>query len=218
MSQSPIVAYLRVSTQRQGKSGLGLEAQREAIRRFAETHGFAIAAEHTEVETGKGFDALDRRPKLQAALTKAKRLKCPVVVAKLDRLSPDVAFIAALMAQKVDFIVAALGPEVPTFMLHIYAAVAQEERRVIGERIKAALGAAKARGVKLGNPEAARRNRSAALAHAETLREVVEALARDGESLRSIGKALDDRGLTPLEGGAWQAQQVSRLLSRLDLR
>jgi DNA invertase Pin-like site-specific DNA recombinase len=218
MNQSPIVAYERVSTAQQGKSGLGLEAQRGAIARFSQAHGFAIAAEHVEVETGKGFDALDRRPKLKAALAEAKRLKAPVVVAKLDRLSRDVAFIATLMAQKVPFIVAELGPDVDPFMLHIYAALAEKERRMISERTKAALKAAKARGVKLGSPVAAARNRSSALAQAETLRLVVEPLAREGQSLRSIGKALDDRGLTPQRGGAWQARQVARLLERLDLR
>src|SRR4051812_18374677 len=103
------VAYIRVSTARQGRSGLGLEAQQAAIQRFCE--GFAVAAERIEVETGKGADALDRRPELAAALAEAKRRKCPVLVAKLDRLSRDVAFIAGLMAQRVPFIVAELGPD-----------------------------------------------------------------------------------------------------------
>src|SRR5271166_4803423 len=107
---SEIIAYLRVSTDRQQRSGLGLEAQREAIRRFADTEGLKLAGEHVEVETGKGADALDLRPQLRAALEKARKLKCPIVVAKLDRLSRDVAFIAGLMAQRVPFVVAELGP------------------------------------------------------------------------------------------------------------
>jgi hypothetical protein len=96
---SEMIAYLRVSTDRQGRSGLGLDAQREAVRRFAEAEKLKLAGEHVEVETGKGVDALDLRPQLRAALDRAHKLKCPIVVAKLDRLSRDVAFIAGLMAQ-----------------------------------------------------------------------------------------------------------------------
>jgi DNA invertase Pin-like site-specific DNA recombinase len=106
---SEMIAYLRVSTDRQGRSGLGLDAQREAIRRFAEAEKLELAGEHVEVETGKGADALDLRPQLRIALDKARKLKCPIVVAKLDRLSRDVAFIAGLMAQRVPFVVAELG-------------------------------------------------------------------------------------------------------------
>src|SRR4051812_13960277 len=116
----PIVSYTRVSTSQQGKSGLGIEAQREAIARFAETQGFSLAEEFTGMETGKDADALDRRPQLAAALARAKKLKCPVVVAKLDRLSRDVAFIAGLMVQRVPFIVAELGDGIDPFMMHIY--------------------------------------------------------------------------------------------------
>ena len=104
-----VVAYLRVSTQRQHRSGLGLDAQRAAIQRFAEAESLSIIAEFVEAETGKGADALDRRPQLAAALSKAKAAKCSVVVAKLDRLSRDVAFVAGLMAQRVPFMVAELG-------------------------------------------------------------------------------------------------------------
>jgi DNA invertase Pin-like site-specific DNA recombinase len=103
-------------------------------------------------------------------------------------------------------------------MLHIYAAFAEKERRMISERTRLALAAAKARGVQLGNPALPRRNRSKAVAYAEGLRTVVEPLAREGQSLRSIAKALDDHGLTPQQGGEWRAQQVARLLSRLELR
>jgi DNA invertase Pin-like site-specific DNA recombinase len=103
------IAYYRVSTQRQGRSGLGIEAQRATVARFAEAEGLALLSEFVEVETGKGADALDRRPQLSAALEAARKAKCPVLVAKLDRLSPDVAFISGLMAQRVPFIVAELG-------------------------------------------------------------------------------------------------------------
>src|SRR3954454_3345524 len=118
----PVVSYLRVSTDRQGRNGLGIEAQRAAVARFAEAEGYTIAAEHVEVETGKGADALDRRPDLAAALATARKLRCSAIGAKLDRLSRDVAFISGLMAQKVPFIVAELGADADPFMLHLYAA------------------------------------------------------------------------------------------------
>jgi DNA invertase Pin-like site-specific DNA recombinase len=148
-------SYIRVSTQAQSKSGLGLEAQREAVRRFAKGEGLELVGEFQDVETGKGADALEKRPKLKAALAKAKLVGGAVIVAKLDRLSRDVAFISGLMAQKVPFIVAELGPDVDPFMLHVYAALAEKERALISARTKAALAAAKARGVKLGNPRGA---------------------------------------------------------------
>ena len=151
MSQCAI-AYYRVSTQRQGRSGLGLEAQRSAIARFAEAEGITILEDFTEVETGKGADALDRRPQLAAALAAAGQYKSPVIVAKLDRLSRDVAFISGLMAQRISFIVAELGADAEPFMLHLYATLAEKERRMISERTKAALASRKIAGSTLGNP------------------------------------------------------------------
>ena len=152
-----LVGYYRVSTAEQGRSGLGLEAQQASVRRFADAEGFEVVSEFVEVETGKGSNALDRRPKLKAALTEAKQhgKGTPIAVAKLDRLSRDVHFISGLMAQKVPFLVAELGPDVPPFLLHILASVAEQERHLISERTKAALAAARARGVKLGNPRLA---------------------------------------------------------------
>ncbi len=147
-----IVTYLRVSTDGQGRSGLGLEAQREALARFAAAEGLDLASEFVEVETGKGADALERRPLLRQALDEARRLKCAIAVAKLDRLSRDVHFISGLMAQRVPFVVAELGPDVDPFVLHLYAALAEKERAMISRRTKDALRAAKARGVVLGNP------------------------------------------------------------------
>ncbi|MGY2997420.1 MULTISPECIES: recombinase family protein [Mesorhizobium] len=146
---SSAVAYYRVSTQRQGRSGLGIEAQRAAVAHFAEAEGIGIIQEFTEVETGKGSDALDRRPQLAAALALARQAKCPVIVAKLDRLSRDVAFIAGLMVQRVPFIVAELGADADPFMLHLYTALAEKERRLISERTKAALASRKTTGIKL---------------------------------------------------------------------
>src|SRR5499427_5485418 len=150
MSQA--VAYFRVSTQRQRRSGLGIEAQRTALAGFAEAEGIKIIAEFVEAETGKGSDALDRRPQLAAALAAARAGKCSVLVSKLDRLSRDVAFVSGLMAQRVPFIVAELGRDADPFMLHLYAAPAEKERRLISERTRAALAAKKASGALLGNP------------------------------------------------------------------
>ena len=142
---TPAVAYYRVSTARQGKSGLGIEAQKAAIQRFAEAEGIEVVAEHVEVETGKGSDALDRRPELAAALAQARKAKCPVLVAKLDGLSRDLHFISGLMTHRVPFVVAELGADADPFMLHLYAALAEKERALISQRTKAALAAKKAR-------------------------------------------------------------------------
>src|SRR6516162_1012175 len=116
VTMTSAIAYYRVSTARQGKSGLGIEAQKVAVQRFAEAEGLDVLAEHIEVETGKGADALDRRPQLAAALAQARKQKCPILVAKLDRLSRDVHFISGLMAHRVPFIVAELGSDADPFM------------------------------------------------------------------------------------------------------
>ena len=146
----PAIAYLRVSSKRQARSALGLEGQLAIVQRFA-SERYTIEAVYVESESG----ANDDRPELASALAQAKRLKCPVIVARLDRLSRDVAYIASLMAQRVPFIVAELGDDVDPFLLHIYAALAEKERKLGGERTKAALAQAKLRGVKLGNPRLA---------------------------------------------------------------
>src|SRR5258708_33205790 len=150
---SQIVTYIRVSTSQQGRSGLGMEAQRQLLRQFAKAEGLELAREFVEVETGKGSDALDRRPQLKAALAAAKRLKCPVAVAKLDRLSRDVHFISGLMAHRVPFVVAELGADVDPFVLHLFAALAEKERSLISTRTRQALAAAQRRGVILGSPK-----------------------------------------------------------------
>jgi DNA invertase Pin-like site-specific DNA recombinase len=213
---SPLVAYYRVSTQKQGRSGLGLEAQRAAVQAFAAAEGFEIIAEFTEVETGKGSDTLDRRPKLKAALKAAKKARCEVAVAKLDRLSRDVAFIAGLMSQRVPFIVCALGRNVDPFTLHIYAALAEQERRMISQRTRAGLQAAKARGVQLGNPELAAKQAADAAARDEALRPVLVSMA--GQSSRAIAAALTEQGIEPPRGGAWSQKTVLRMMARLGLK
>jgi DNA invertase Pin-like site-specific DNA recombinase len=152
MTTRALIGYAGVSTSQQGRSGLGLEAQQEALARFAASEGFDLLRVFVEVETGKGVDALDRRPQLAAALSEARRQRCSVAVAKLDRLSRDVHFISGLMAHRVPFLVAELGSGVDPFILHLFAALAEKERAMIATRTKAALAAAKARGVKLGAP------------------------------------------------------------------
>jgi DNA invertase Pin-like site-specific DNA recombinase len=211
-----IVAYYRVSTQRQGKSGLGLEAQRAAVVRFAEGEALTIVNEFVEIESGKGADALNLRPKLAAALAEARKQKCSVVVAKLDRLSRDVAFVAGLMSQRIPFIVAELGADADPFMLHIYAALAEKERRMISARTRAALKAAKARGIVLGNPQQAARNRELARAEAESLRPLLTELRH--LSSRQIAAELNLRGVATPRGGKWQSPTVLRIIDRLELR
>ena len=217
------VAYLRVSTQRQQRSGLGIEAQRAAITRFAEGEGLTIIAEFVEAETGKGADALDRRPQLATALAAAKSAKCSVLVSKLDRLSRDVAFVAGLMAQRVPFIVAELGRDADPFMLHLYAALAEKERRLISERTRAALAAKKAAGATLGNPrnieQAGEIGRSVQTATADEfvagLMPLIQAIRSTGAtSLRAMTDALNQRGIRSARGGRWHISSVMNVLAR----
>jgi DNA invertase Pin-like site-specific DNA recombinase len=175
-----------------------------------------------EVETGKGSDALDRRPQLAAALNEARRQRCAVAVAKLDRLSRDVSFISGLMARRVPFVVAELGPEVDPFILHLFAALAEKERAMIATRTKAALAAAKARGVVLGGPKlaearerAAATNKGLADAYAANVLPVIREIRRAGvTSLHQIADALNARGITTPRCGQWYAKSVSNVLAR----
>jgi DNA invertase Pin-like site-specific DNA recombinase len=225
MSRS-LIAYVRVSTSKQGRSGLGLEAQQEALSRFAEAEGFDLVRTFVEVETGKGSDALERRPQLAAALAEARRRRCSIGVAKLDRLSRDVHFISGLMAHRIPFVVAELGADVDPFILHLFAALAEKERALIGVRTKAALAAAKARGVRLGNPRldearkaahkaAAAANEAAAKRHAATVLPVIREIKRAGaRTLREIAEALNARGAQTARGGQWYAMTVRNVLAR----
>jgi DNA invertase Pin-like site-specific DNA recombinase len=212
-----IVAYYRVSTHKQGRSGLGLEAQRKAVTQFAISEGLEIAQELIDVETGKGADALNKRPQLAAALRTAKRLKAEIVVAKLDRLSRDVAFIADLMSKRVPFIVTQLGRNVDPFMLHIYAAMAEKERETIAQRTRDALQAAKARGVQLGDAGLGAKNAAAAAARDAGL---VDILHEIGWELpyREVADELNERKVPAPRGGTWSAMSVMRMLKRLGLR
>lgn len=219
------IGYLRVSTQRQGDSGLGLAAQEAAVLAYSAVIG-SVLAMYTEVETGKR-DHLENRPELQKALAHAKRAKATLVVAKLDRLTRSVAVVSALHQSGVDFI-ACDNPNANRLTIQILAAVAENEARMISERTKAALSAAKARGTPLGasRPEcrnltaeaglrgakrsaAARRDRSAKL-YADLLPEVA-AMRSKGQSLRAIATTLTAHGHTTATGAPWNATQVLRL-------
>src|SRR5712664_2501572 len=212
----PAIAYIRVSTVRQGRSGLGLEAQQTALANFAKAEGYTLIETFQEIETGKGADALDRRPQLSAAIKTAKKVKAPILVAKLDRLSRDVHFISGLMTHKIPFIVTALGAGADPFMLHIYAAVAEQERRAISQRTKEALAAAKSRGVKLGGLNAKGiKNRDAAKERARALLPILAEL--NGMSARAIAAQLNLRSIPTPNGGPWYAVTVIRVQRRLEV-
>ena len=216
-----VVTYLRVSTGRQGKSGLGLEAQREAIARFVEAEELTVLAEHVEVETGKGSDALDRRPVLREALAQARKAKASIVVAKLDRLSRDVHFISGLMTHKVPFVVTELGTDADPFLLHLYAALAEKERALISERTRAALARKKAQGALLGNRTnlaqaqamGQRANAVAADSFARNVLPVIREIQKSGvRSNRAIAAALNARGIPTARGGQWHDSTVRNVL------
>jgi DNA invertase Pin-like site-specific DNA recombinase len=214
------ITYLRVSTDRQGKSGLGLEAQRAAVVDHVAGKG-QIAAEFVEVESGKRAD----RPELARALAEAKRVGAVLLIAKLDRLARNVAFIANLLESGVE-IAAADMPEANRFLLHVMAAVAEHEAQAISDRTQAALAAAKARGVKLGwsiperaseQRQAAKKgaavNRARALAHAENALPMIEQIRAGGASLRQIAAELNARGIKTARGGKWHATTVRNILT-----
>jgi DNA invertase Pin-like site-specific DNA recombinase len=223
--RKPCIEYVRVSTKEQGRSGLGLEAQREAIGQFCLRERFNIVASFVEVESAKG-DTLARRPKLREALKAARRIKdddykyAPVIVAKLDRLSRDVHFVSGLMAERVLFICADLGADTDPFMLHIYTAFAEKERRMISIRTKEGLARARARGKKLGGENAQSRKTAAEAAErAEALRPVIEKIRSEAPDMSANAIAVElnrQRIATPTKGAKWHAQSVIRVLDRLD--
>jgi DNA invertase Pin-like site-specific DNA recombinase len=209
----PAIAYIRVSTARQGKSGLGLEAQQAALARFGSAEDFEIIETFSETESGKHDN--DRRPALNKALAAARERGVPIIVAKLDRLSRDVHFISGLMKHRVPFIVAELGADTDPFMLHLYAALAEKERALISRRTKEALAAAKARGKKLGGLRAGGglANQRAAADFAESLKPVFGELAN--LSARQAAEELNRRNIKTAAGGTWHAVQVIRVRERL---
>ena len=221
-----VVAYYRVSTERQGRSGLGLEAQRHAVASLCNSRGWEIISEYTEVESGKDND----RAQLTTALHHAKVTNGTLVIAKLDRLSRDVAFIAALHASGAKFIAADM-PEANELTVHVMAAFAQAERKAISERTKDGLAAAKARGVKLGNPNGAAALRKAGKgngASLEIIRAKADTFARDFApivdrlrsegltSLPQLARALNEGQFSTARGGSWHPSSVRNLLARLE--
>ena len=221
-----VVAYYRVSTAQQGRSGLGLEAQRESVSRFCQGRSCEILAEFTEVESGKRR----HRPELEKALHHTKVTGATLIIAKLDRLSRNAAFLLQLQESGVRFIAADM-PEACDLTVGILALVAQQEARAISDRTKAALAAAKARGVRLGNPNGAaairragKGNKAAVQAvkagaddHARELAPVVAALQADGiTSLSGLAGALNDKRMVTPRGGKWHASSVKNLLRRLN--
>ena len=230
MAKGKFVSYLRVSTDKQGRSGLGLEAQREAVANYLNGGRWTLAAEYVETESGKRND----RPKLAAALAHAKAIGATVVFAKLDRLTRNVDLLRSLVASNVDLVFCDL-PNVPPgamgrFLLTQMASVAELEAGLISERTKVALAAAKARGVKLGNPNGARAlrgkqtgNKEAVAAiklkaqeHANNVGAILSDIRAHGiTSVRQIAGELNRRGILAPRGGEWMPTTVVRLLERL---
>lgn len=213
------VAYLRVSTDKQGRSGLGLEAQREAVARYVAANGVALIGEHIEVETGKGANALSKRPELVAALATAKREKAGLIIAKLDRLARNVHFISGLMETGVEFAVADM-PNADRFQLHLFAALAEKEAEVISQRTKAALAAAKDRGTELGKhgKVLAARNQAEAMDRLEPIAADLLALKAEGLSVRKMVEALNSRSIPSPAGGKWHPASLHKALARLEAR
>lgn len=215
------VTYFRVSTDKQGRSGLGLDAQREAVRRYVSAVGGKVIATFTEVESGKNCV----RPQMAAALAEARKRSAKLLIAKLDRASRDVHFIAGLMKSDVRFVACDM-PDADPFRLHLEAAIGEEEARKISARTKAALAAAKARGVVLGGfrgyvPTDEQRARGHATRTATADRHaagvatfIEEARAAGAESLRDIAGYLNRHAITTPRGGLWSAVQVQRALAR----
>jgi DNA invertase Pin-like site-specific DNA recombinase len=213
------VGYLRVSSREQGNSRLGLEAQRAAIEAFALAQGIELLDVVEEVASGGLDPAL--RPVLAAALTTARKRKAFILVAKLDRLSRDVAVISTLMAKKVQFRVAELGADADPFLLHIYAALAEKERKLIGERTRAALKSKIAAGWKAGNPGLDRHRWKSCVANAskadEFARAVLPTIRRmvdTGMNRLAIARELNANGMPSARGGQWTSASVGNVLKR----
>jgi len=222
MARGKFIGYLRVSTEKQGQSGLGLDAQRKAIEDYLNGGRWELLAEYVEIESGKRSD----RPELAKALAHSKATGATLVIAKLDRLSRNMAFISNLMESGVEFVAADM-PMANRLTVHVLAAVAEHEREMISQRTSAALAAAKARGAKLGNPNGARALRGLGNAHAvaavkagadarmSRILPVIEAIRGEGTtSLHRIAEELNRRGILTARGGQWYATTVKNLVDR----
>jgi DNA invertase Pin-like site-specific DNA recombinase len=230
VAEGKFISYLRVSTDKQGRSGLGIEAQRQAVTQYLNGGRWTVAAEYVETESGRRSD----RPKLAAALSHAKAIGAKLVFAKLDRLTRNVDLLRSLVSSGVDLVFCDL-PSVPPgpmgrFLLTQMAAVAELEAGLIGERTKNALAAAKARGVKLGNPNGARALKGKQIGNAEAvakikekaaqrakdLQGIIDGIKRSGlTSVRDITEELNRQGISAPRGGEWHPTAVARLLARL---
>ena len=229
------IGYLRVSTQEQGRSGLSLVAQRHDIEALASREGFSVKFWHQDIQTGAGKDALLLRPGLAQALTEARTARCALVVSRLDRLSRNVHFIAGLMEHKVPFVVAQLGRECDHFTLHIYASLAEQERKMISERGKAAAQVAKSRGRKFGLQlrSKAEQRRVSAMGRAVLVEEANErarayrvhiewALSQPGLdggpiSYRGAAQCLNKRDIESPMGKHWRGHALQRMARRLGI-
>jgi DNA invertase Pin-like site-specific DNA recombinase len=219
--QGRFIAYYRVSTAKQGTSGLGLDAQRAAVAAYLNGGRWSLLEEFTEIETGKGANALDRRPQLRAALELARKRKATLVIAKLDRLARNVHFVSGLIESGVDFVAADM-PQANKVMIQMHAVMSEWERDAISKRTKDALAAAKARGVKLGTAGASNlakvndRRHAYAQDHADKLRSTLRGMRKSGLTQRQMCDELNALGLTASRGGAWHLATLQRVLVRLD--
>lgn len=213
-------AYIRVSTQKQGRSGLGLEAQRSAVHGYLAAVQGSLLGEFVEIETGKGSNALDRRPQLRAALAMCKKEGATLLIAKLDRLARNVHFVSGLIESAVDFVAADM-PQANKVMIQMHAVMAEWERDQISARTTAALAAAKARGVRLGRAGALNlrpvneARQGAANAFAGNLAGLVEGFRLRGLSQRQMAFELNRLEIQTPRGGAWRLYQVQLLIRRL---
>lgn len=223
MASGKFVSYVRVSTGKQGRSGLGLEAQRAAIEQYLNGGPWELLQEFQEVESGKD----DQRPELSKALQLCQLTGATLIIAKLDRLSRDLHFITSLMKAGTDFVACDM-PQASKFTIHIYAALAEQERQFISERTKAALQAAKARGVKLGTDNLSEEGRARGTLKAAEVRTkkadrfaagvlpIITGYREEGKSLRAIAEALNDRNILSARGetGKWSPMKVKAVLDR----
>lgn len=212
--EGKFVAYYRVSTVKQGQSGLGLEAQKAAVEAFLNGGNWKLVGEFVEVESGKRKN----RPQLNAALALCRKQKATLVIAKLDRLARNLHFISGLMESRIEF-VAVDNPTANRLTVQILAAVAEEEARAISSRTKAALARAKARGIVLGKNGAklGRANHRKAVQGAQTLKATLQTLKGEGIStVREIASALNSRGIATPQGKQWHSTSVHRLLKRVE--
>lgn len=220
METSKVIAYFRVSTQKQGSSGLGLEAQREAVRRFLDGGAWELAAEFQEVETGKGADALAKRPQLSAALVACRKQGATLIIAKLDRLARNVHFVSGLMESKVRFVACDM-PEANELTIHIMAAFAEHEAKRISQRTKDALAIVKARGIVLGKAGAANlrpnleARKQSADAFAKKLQPLFDGMKLRGHTQRTMVEELNSVGIPAPKGGVWMLSQVQRVIQRI---